>query len=421
MPAADRSSLVVSRPDVSTLTAVASLLAESIASESSPDNFRTAFGTFPRLAAGRRGAAVPMQDPISDLYLGTPGVAVFLAAQARISGEPRWHDLALRALEPTRAALRQRETGGTAVEPPPIGGLVGTGATVHALHLVSRLLDEPDLLAEAHALTSTLTPERIDRDRRLDVMAGSAGALLVLLALEPVAPAANSAGYTPLDLAVRCGAHLMRHLAQSPGVPGAGFSPAVAEAGFAHGMSGICVALSRLYRRTGDEALWDAVSEGADRERLQLRELSAAWRSGRAPASDSAWCRGACGFALSRASILENAAGADGAADLSADLALAAEFALAAPQLRFDHLCCGNMGRVDSLLALGVACGDERFIARAGDLAMGVFRAMKRRGNAGVDQESAPFSLFWGAAGIGYVCLRLVAPRVLPSLLAIDV
>jgi hypothetical protein len=124
-------------------------------------------------------AAAAPRDDGADLYAGTLGVAVFLAAYARADGRTWARNLALRAIAPARRAATQDDAGHGAS----LGGLVGRGAQIYALVTIGRFLDESALHDEAHRLATAIAPRWIQADRSLDVVHGSAGLILALLSL----------------------------------------------------------------------------------------------------------------------------------------------------------------------------------------------------------------------------------------------
>ena len=109
-----------------------------------------------------------------DLYGGTCGVALFLAAAERFAPGSGYGELALAALRPLQTMLDRRPD--RLAETMGIGGASGLGSVAYSLLLVSRLLDEPALLEEARRVADLISEERIASDRVLDVIGGAAGA-----------------------------------------------------------------------------------------------------------------------------------------------------------------------------------------------------------------------------------------------------
>lgn len=353
------------------------------------------------------------------LYGGTAGIALFLAALGHLDREGDARSLAVRALAPLAARLRAlaADPGAAAALRLGVGGLTGLGSFVYALARAGAWTGEASLLEGARAGAALLTPERIAADRALDVVDGCAGAVLALLALDRLDPASQGGGPAPLERARLCGLHLLR--TRTPGRggtrawPGEGTPPL---GGFAHGASGIALALLALHHRTGDRALRDAALEGLAYEEGLFDPELGNWtdlRTGR-PLEQSAWCHGAPGIALARAAAVELEPAGPFRPALERTLALAR----ALPEAPLDHLCCGNAGRADVLLHAGRAAGDAEAVEAGLRLASAIVPAdgEYRLRPPPAPRELDP-SLFRGISGIGYTLLRAANPGALPSLL----
>ena len=96
------------------------------------------------------------------MYEGRAGIALFLAALGRVTGESRWRELAL-------AGLRGGGEESTAVSSDP-------GGRLYALALLADWLDAPHLIEEALALA--MQPHKL---ASADVLDGQAGLVLGLL------------------------------------------------------------------------------------------------------------------------------------------------------------------------------------------------------------------------------------------------
>lgn len=363
----------------------------------------------------------------ANLYGGALGRALFWAALARAPDPDltAYAGRAERVLAPLRERLgrAQVEWEGGQVD---VGGIYGLGSMVYALTCIGVWLRRTAFLEEALQVSRLLGPERIARDRRLDVVRGSAGALLALLALDQVLEDLNldpgPAG-SPRDRAHLCAEHL---LARSRKV-GGGLRAWPTEAGgqlcsgFAHGAAGIVYALVQLYDRESDFALLRAAREGVEFEHSLYRPELGDWSpfpdTGRSSSKMVAWCWGAPGIALGRLGLLPHLDG-DRVRD---DLRSALETTVGRRETAEDHLCCGNMGRLEilaeagrSLAGRGIVDRPERYEEAAHLLVRRVLGRAKYRGTFG------NASLFKGAPGIGYVLLRLAVPASLPSLLRLE-
>ncbi|HEX2202162.1 MAG TPA: lanthionine synthetase LanC family protein, partial [Longimicrobium sp.] len=133
------------------------------------------------------GVAWPLPGrsrPSFHLYDGTLGVALFLAAHARLRGADAHRDLALRAAAPLRRTLVAlvRDPAKAAETVLPLGGMIGLGGYVYGLVRIGEWLESPETVRDAGEAAALFTDARIDRDERLDVVGGCAGAVLALLA-----------------------------------------------------------------------------------------------------------------------------------------------------------------------------------------------------------------------------------------------
>ncbi|HYL42968.1 MAG TPA: type 2 lanthipeptide synthetase LanM family protein, partial [Ktedonobacteraceae bacterium] len=229
----------------------------------------------------------PIRSPLFD---GCCGVALFLAAMARITAEADYRELALKAIQPLQAVLRK--CGQETASMMGIGGAIGLGSVVYAFTRISQLLGEPSLLEDAQHAACLITAEAIAGDTALDVIAGSAGTILGLLALYEIAPR-----QAILDRAAMCGQHLLR--VRTPGAGGYHVwstlqgKPAT---GFSHGAAGIIYALLRLYATTQDRELFSAACEGIAWENSLFSSEASNWADVQGvapPIYMTTWCHGA--------------------------------------------------------------------------------------------------------------------------------
>lgn len=361
------------------------------------------------------------------LYDGQAGVALFLAALSRIDQDDETRELSLRTLASLRGALRKivadRERRRSLTTG--IGGIFGIGSLIYSFVRIAALVDEPDLVQDAHELTRLLDEERFTEKRCPDLATGLAGTLLALLALHQVEPRANRTGRTPLDLAVECGRRLVERRDSFDGRPRAWVSitgqPPLS--GFSHGAAGISYALARLHRVTGESIFLEAAREGLEYERTTFVPEQGNWLdmrtlTDRDPRCLNNWCHGAPGIALGRLGMV----------DLLDDPFLMEEIRIglattrAQPQTRLDHVCCGNVGRVEVMLEGWRVLGDEQHLEAAQELADSVVQRAHRRRRFGwqiSDDTAFDPGFFTGAAGVGYSLLRLVEPT-LPCILRME-
>jgi type 2 lantibiotic biosynthesis protein LanM len=322
-------------------------------------------------------------------YKGRRGIALFLAALAAETGESHYADAA-------RAAARYAGRGSDSL------GIDGnTASAVYAFTRMAGLLGDEALLEDARRAADSITEDVIAADESYDVMGGCAGALLALSVLHGAAPSR--------ELAARIAA-CARKLVDAP----------LRLTGFSHGAAGIALALHRAASITGDETFASAMRRCVAWETSHYLEEHRNWRDLRGNIRDgkgatmTSWCHGAPGIALSRI-----AAGID---DERLDAAL--DTTLDCGTETFDHLCCGNFGRVEVLLVASRARPGLRVEAasRAGALVSraareGSYRTSSRAGGGSVFFDPV---FFQGMSGIGYQLLRLMRPDAYPSLIALE-
>jgi type 2 lantibiotic biosynthesis protein LanM len=398
----------------------AGTVAERIRREAKPTTDGSLVWLDPAKPRDESGKPVRL-DP--HLYSGSTGVVLFLAAFAHVTGDPEHRDLALRGLAPLRRQMAHL-TANPAVATRltfKLGGITGLGAYVYSFFRIGRWLDEPALLKEACAIAGLLTPERIAADESLDVMHGSAGAVLGLLALEREAPEDLAREARLLERAVACGDHLLRRRVSRNGLPRAwsvnGYPP---WCGFGHGAAGIAYALTRLADRTGRDDLWEAALEGLAFERAHYHPEHKNWRDLRNPGITfmHAWCHGAPGIALGRLGMLPRG----GDPEIPREIRDALETTRSAAEGEFDFVCCGNLGRAEILLQAALRLGDPGYRRAAREIAAravdhsrdGLYRWSKPG-----DERFTPV-FFTGAAGIGYTLLRLHGSPDLPCILCLE-
>lgn len=348
-----------------------------------------------------------------DLYSGTAGVALFLDHLARVTGD-REHHNAARAAELTLHHQIRRKADRLG------GGLTGTGGLLYTLaqlaaHRPDRELDDlADQLVRRAADTA-------GEDTAYDVIAGGAGTIGGLAAWGAVRP-----GAAVTDALARCADRLVRQARPHP-EGGAGWLPAAlagtAErplAGFAHGASGIAWALARAGRLLGDERLPELALAALACEDTLFDPGEANWRDVRedggplGPSYPVLWCHGAAGAALAR---VELSGLLDG--HRAEPLRKGREAALETVAghgfgLNFS-LCHGDFGNLEPLLLAG---GPWR--AAGLRQAAATLDALDDRGwVCGLPHGVHSPSLMVGLAGIGYGLLRLAAPGLVPSVLAL--
>lgn len=357
-------------------------------------------------------------DP--QLYHGLTGIALFLAALYRVRGREDDRDLSLRAVQRTLREIADPELRERVADKLGLGGIAGIGSVVYGLVRSGVLLGDRALLDAAASFAGVVTPRRIAEDKRLDLLNGSAGTLLALLALRSALGARAPAEL--LERAMQCGEHLIA--ARRATEAGWAWPTLFARplTGFSHGAAGIAYALLELWGASGDDRFLRAAEEGIRYEQNLFSETARNWPDLRAGDDGRArfmtsWCHGAPGIGLARLlslPLLDTPA-------IRRDLEVALETTQRFGVGSIDSLCCGTCGRIDILNVAAARLERPELIEAARRMAGGVVARGRRYGGYrafdNLPPSATPPGLFMGLAGIGYTLLRLVEPD-LPSVLA---
>ncbi|MEV4414300.1 type 2 lanthipeptide synthetase LanM family protein, partial [Catellatospora sp. NPDC049609] len=361
-----------------------------------------------------------------DLYSGISGIALFLGYLGDVTGEARYRE----AAETAATMLVKQvdllaETPAETLENFTIGVFNELGGTLYALSHLGSLWHRDDLLDAAGRIVPALL-HLAPKDEAYDVVSGSAGAILAVLALHAVRPAPET-----LD-AVRTFAGILEAAAEETG-DGIGWrgavNPARPLAGFSHGGSGIAVALARVDRVLGRRDHAHLV-DGALRHERSLHDPDHhCWLDLRDSTPDRysmiAWCHGAPGIALARADL---AGYVEDRETIQRDLADAItgmlEFGLTGDVITGtgNHsICHGDLGNVEALRTAAQAAGDEDVARQAELVAASVLANIEESGRlCGVPLGAETPGLMSGVAGIGYNLLRLALPERIPSVLLLE-
>jgi lantibiotic modifying enzyme len=344
-------------------------------------------------------------------------VALFFAALAVVTGREVWRDTARQALRGVDEDLRASMDAPT----PRLGICSGTPSVAYAMALTGQLLGDAPLIARAGELAASISVDAIDTDTALDIEGGAAGALVALLAVHAI-----GGDDRLIDVARRCVSRIRAAQIQTGPDRGAWLAGAEARpfAGFAHGAAGIAYALGRWAASTEDHDVADSIHAAWGFERRLFAEHGRAWPAIRRDGGRvvmTAWCHGAPGIALARA--LAPAAIAD--AGVADEIASAMGQTLSHAPAPLDHLCCGNLGRADVALTVGLRTAAPIWIDAGQAMAKTVAGRILSQGRFGMrgkgNNVGAPVpELFQGLAGIGYQLLRAASPSLVPSVLAFE-
>lgn len=342
-----------------------------------------------------------------DLYNGACGIALFLAALAAVTGDTSSRALAIAALSRLRQTLRGRSSAGAA-RVLSLGGGLGLGSIAYGLAVISELLDDDDILTDAHTAAGLITDEVISADRQLDVLGGSAGAILSLLRLYRQTGSADV-----LTIANDCGRHLLAQDRIGPVGRRTWAAPAFGRPlnGMSHGAAGFAYALAALASATQNEEFANAATECIAFEDSTFDSEHCNWSDLRRGTGDTwpcKWCYGAPGIGLARAAMTKHVA-----ADVErcrSDIRNALVGAERGWPASTDTLCCGTLGSVEFLWEAGEVLGRSELRDLASRRLLTVIATARSVGDYRWSRGTSRFNLglFRGVAGVGYTALRRV-------------
>ncbi len=354
-----------------------------------------------------------------DLYAGNAGIALFLSALYRVTGEESYRELALMAIAPIEAEFRDQHRGVRLARAIGIGGGAGIGSLIYALARTGIFLDRTDVVEGALAASALISEEALAENRHPDVLLGAAGALLGLLALHDACP-----GGDILNQALACGTYLQHTQIQSgPGAGGWAGEHREPLTGFSHGAGGIAYALCRLFTASGRPEFLTTARAAIAYQHSTYSHEHRNWPDFRVQLgpdrepdySSYQWCHGAAGIGLAGLGGLD-ALDTD---DVHSDIEAALQRTCAIPLGSLDHLCCGNFGRLEVLFYAGLRLTRRDLKDLALHLANSLIANDNAAGRArwlyGDDRSNPGF--FTGISGVGYELLRLTHPDRLPCVL----
>lgn len=366
-------------------------------------------------------------QPLSaSLYSGRAGIALFFAAMHSVGGgDPEHRRIAIGAARSVRQDFwgpgMDTDSTATAAQSCGIGMGSGLAGIAYALLTCARLLDDPGLVGDAVRVGQLINEKLIAEDGKLDVMAGAAGSIFGLFQLWEA-----SGDQVFLNRLAICADRLVSHQLTEDENRGGWMTLAPRPlAGFAHGAAGMALALTRASRATGISSYQDSARRAIAYERSVFLPAEDNWSDFREQARKppvAAWCHGAPGIGLARLGCLAGGTD-DRALDEIETVARWLHTNAAGP---FDHLCCGELGKLEVLLEAGrrlsrpewVDAGRRRaaaVIARADQDRCGFYSMI------GSTESMFIPGFFNGLAGIGYQMLRLAdMPGRLRSVLLWD-
>jgi type 2 lantibiotic biosynthesis protein LanM len=360
----------------------------------------------------------------ADLYNGATGIAFFLAAHGAVTASAASSALALAGVAQIRKNLKSRNAPRLA-RSLGIGSGTGLGSIVYALTVMAQWLGDAGLRGDAENASRLFTDELIAADKQLDVMGGSAGAILALLRLHR-----DIQSEDVLARAIKCGEHLLAQDRVGPAARRSWAGQGVGRSalnGMSHGAAGYAYALASLAAASGRQDFAEAAAECIAFEDASYNADRNNWpdlRNSEKPLWPCQWCHGAPGIGLARiatarrigTSVALNAK--LGGERIAADIDHAIAGARQNWPNQLDTLCCGALGGIEFLCEAASAVGNVDLRALASRRLAAILDEAAATGDYRWNSGKGRFNLglFRGLAGVGYSLLRQANPT-LPNVL----
>ncbi|MBD3008253.1 lanthionine synthetase LanC family protein [Streptomyces sp. 5-10] len=360
-----------------------------------------------------------------------------ISSSARISGRRRFTSLALdvadevvRRVHARAAATSRGPAAGNGTDDD-IGAFGGWRGPLYFLAHLDRLHGGTPHLAAVREPVLTAAERALGGTKEFDVVGGSAGCALVLLAL---VDAGLDGGGRAAALARRAARHLVTGAV--PSGTGRGLAwphhridSARPLTGFAHGTAGIVTALARLASVAPDEGCADAVAGGLAYDTEVFDAAEGNWPDFRGEAPSpfrSLWCHGAAGIGMSRLDLIGRPDTDGREEELAADAMVALrpdapghEADTEAHRLTSrgsDSMCHGDLGNLE-LVLLAERTGRNRPGRLMRSLGEKLDAAVAGDWVCGSPTRSETPGLMTGLAGVGHQLLRFAHPDQVPSIL----
>lgn len=352
----------------------------------------------------------------ADLYGGTTGLAFFLSALYSITKIDKYKQAALSCVASIRSDFKRIAKRSQLTAEMGIGAGFGLASIIYGFVKCAEYLQEPDLFSDAADIASLITIEIVQKDKSLDVLTGTAGALLGLVSLYE-----KTGDQTFLEQAKFCGARLIETQGVNAELDQWVTLDSKVLPGLAHGISGIAMSLVRLYSVSDNTDYLDAAKRGFTFVHSTYSHKHGTWpdvfndtSKTRGSLYLSQWCHGAAGIGLARLDCFKYINCDEAVKDI--DNSISNVIASSASSL--DQLCCGNFGRLELLISAGDVSKDSNLLsvakARSAQLATRGNSAGQFGWASGTNRQNP--TLFFGMAGVGYQLLRLIHPEKLTSL-----
>lgn len=340
----------------------------------------------------------------SEMYNGSSGIGLFFAELGRATDNRDYLQLARQAHEVVRRTRWPRSAS--------IGGFEGFGGYLYCEQRVGGILDAFDPDEARNRLEKMRTGAEYDTS--LDIIAGSAGAILTALEAAKIDSLTDEA----METALTCGRHLVGTAIRDDESGARWICGTIGQAltGFSHGSTGIAYALLRLSVAAGEPEFADLAWDALRFDQTSFSEKDQLWSDLRvAGSTPMAWCHGSAGMTAARQKI--QALGLQSTPDTMGGEVETGLAAIGKYSVGGSHcLCHGVFGNIDALRHAG---HDHADVAQV--LVEEAWREAQREGRwrCGIAEFEHTPGLMNGLSGIGLGLLRTADPSI-PDVLFLE-
>ncbi|WP_416430253.1 type 2 lanthipeptide synthetase LanM [Paenarthrobacter nicotinovorans] len=351
-----------------------------------------------------------------DVFSGASGIAIFLAHAGRLLNRPELTEVAIDYRNFLADRTRQAIGEQCLDEDYSIGAFGDFGAAVLLDASLNAVLGRQEFIP-CRELTDYVVA-RIGDDIQLDVIEGSAGALLAAGMYTSRWAAASLDEVSSVAFDHLLNSHISVEGKSAWVAASVGATPI---AGFSHGQSGIALALARHASARDNTRVRSLIRSAWEYEDLHYSERFANWadlrQSGPSPSFMSAWCHGLPGILQARAETgLRLGMDSTPSSDHAIKSISAERGGPRMPSLNNDSLCHGDLGNLIALNNAGlVSSSDPEFKSALYSAAR---RKIDRQSQSGVPLAVNVPGLMVGISGIGMAMVAHLEDQ--PSLNVLD-
>lgn len=356
-----------------------------------------------------------------NLYNGKCGIALFLSALYYVTKDDKYKHLTLKCISDVLDILAKPNS----VEAIKGIGSLGIGAgdgissIIYSLVKISYFLNDQGIITKAENAASLINEEMILSDY-YDILGGSAGCLLGLITLYK-----ENKNQNTLSLAKSCGNYLVKNQKCLNGSTPTWYdNDNIPLMGFSHGAAGISYSLLMLYKLTSDEKYKKSAAQGIIFEQEYFDKLETKFKKRRdlidVSELKTSWCNGTSGIVLGRIGGISEYSNAK----IQDEIAAGIDSVLKTNLHFVDHVCCGNFGRIETLLYYGHFNNNLRILGEVNNRTSILINKAHDRGgfliHPKIPKKFTTPGFFQGLAGIGYQLLRIANPYEIPSILLFE-